>query len=545
MDLSGPVARWQAAARATFTRELITAGASGAPAVRRVVYLERELRKALNEADLFYDPLWMPIRRRAYRSALLLQTLPLPQSSLGLAEASAEILAGISTADPGRETESARVLATELQALHDGTADPLSQAVISVLEPIRCDLEEAAVLLADQRFGAEVAAHLASIFGAPVAVMSGRELASRDAPLDSLVVVGPARLHPRHLLTAPRTECTCFVQFDWIKDEPDPVVLGGRRAPGWPRAISEQLSPISCGVWPGSGEHDLTSLIPADYLSRSFDWGGLAAAARQQEPHHSRVAAVPLLLADSWVVWIPTAAERITVVDPYAPPSERVHERSLGEVGRGTFVAFRLEGGGDMVAELADREFLKGDAPRLRERQEAWKNLLRRKVTELGAEHVAMELKRLGATETANASNVERWSSPEGIKMQNRQDFEAVLKLVGAEGDAAAWWNDMRRILSAHLRAARRIRAMLDAKIRAGEGLHALVETGFAEIELDTTAGGTLGVFLVTGRGDTHEIPQTQLRAPIRLDVDNWVDEVPHGAHDPIDLRHEVDKESG
>ena len=128
------------------------------------------------------------------------------------------------------------------------------------------------------------------------------------------------------------------------------------------------------------------------------------------------------LLADGYRVFLQAEAGRsVTVIDPDAPPQERIISIQMEDVGVETFVLLRSGGGGDLVVAVADK-ILGGQARQLRTMQQDWKQRLNELIGDIGLNAVAARLAGHGATR-ANRQNIRNWASPRSLERRTSPTF--------------------------------------------------------------------------------------------------------------------------
>jgi hypothetical protein len=196
----------------------------------------------------------------------------------------------------------------------------------------------------------------------------------------------------------------------------------------------------------------------------------------------------------------------------------RCHNNSLEE---GMFLLLRTAGGGDLIVPLADR-LLGPNKDSHRAMQKHWKLLLHAKFALLGPGELLDQVSLSGGTMVSEAT-VRNWMRERNIRPEAKQNFEAVLKLVGLGAETEAYWQNAREILRAHRRAGIAIRKLLLKQIKKAD-LQKLATQGSMVFELGGIEGGaSMTAFRIENiLPQTHEVNYTQLGHAIEIGDDLW-----------------------
>ena len=319
-------------------------------------------------------------------------------------------------------------------------------------------------------------------------------------PLDDLVIIGPRHRFPPHVITAPRASTLHFIRYSYIRDAwrdehafTAPIVVPQRRATH--EAINR--SEIDSDWMP---EADAVETIQR-----------LASATDADE--WDTVDAQIALLADEHFVFLESGpgSSTMQIIDPDndRSPITRLEARELQP---GMFLLLRTDGSGDYVVAVAD-QLLGQRAGPLRHKQRYWKDLLRTEVRRRDLLTVAVRLLELGSV-CADEQNVRNWMSHRTIGTQAREDFDAVMNVVGLQPEAEDYWQSIREIRRAHQKAGNRIRRLLLERVRDTD-LEALEDTGIMEFHLGDAEGGTLTAFRIEKvLAETVQVPPHRIGHP-------------------------------
>lgn len=301
-------------------------------------------------------------------------------------------------------------------------------------------------------------------------------------PLDDLVIIGPRHRFPPHVITAPRANTLHFIRYSYIcdawRDEhafTAPIVVPQRRTTH--EAINRS-------------EIDSDWMPEADAVE-TIQWLASATDVDEWDMVDAQIA----LLADEHFVFLESGpgSSTMQIIDPDndRSPITRLEARELQS---GMFLLLRTDGGGDFIVPIAD-QLLGQRAEPLRRKQRYWKDLLRARVRRSDLFTVAVQLLDRGSTR-ADEQNVRNWMSYRSISTQDREDFDAILSLVGLESETDDYWQSMRQIRRAHQKAGNRIRNLLLEEVHNAD-FDALETTGRMEFHLENMDGGSLTAFRI------------------------------------------------
>jgi hypothetical protein len=446
----------------------------------------QDLERAVS--DLRADEYWSTglgyFRRRRY----FVQCTPLNVSDPAL-----ELLACVSRARDHFSTcaslypehaHSVDLVCDSLMDLLMSRIDPLSDAVVDASPAYKTD--RVGVVIPTFGFDRLVQKHLRQHIDTEVDAVTPRDLAMRR-PYDVLFVVGRPWWYVGKrwgwVYTAPRASVLVLVGYE-------EHVRG--RLPS-PRVFGESVTAVA------PVHDDLAVKVDLEEVNDELgvDWSFMSSEVARRTVGASvadLVDARLYLLAAGWAAFLAASEEsRVPTLEPDAAEEGRVVYVSAPEIGPGSIVLLRSEGGGDLIVAVADA-ILGPGAPPLRAMQEAWKSRLRAFVDESGVARAVSELKRHGSTR-ANRSNLANWCSPRSLRTDDEQDFLAIMRTIGLEGQAAKYWTAMGRLESAHRRAGHEIREQLEEQARTAD-LTALEEEGRADFSLPQ-GGGALTAFRV------------------------------------------------
>jgi len=306
---------------------------------------------------------------------------------------------------------------------------------------------------------------------------------------DAVVAFGAAQWYPEALFRAPPAPVIYIATYSWVPGgwSVGPLLCASSGAGGGSR-VRRDVSVAEVGAYEpteydgGSAldimpVHDFSLLLTRAPAERTTD-----------SSHEEEVQARLFVLADSKAVLLDEATSTM-VVDPFAETGAIVARISVRDVAPGMLLLLRTAGGGDYVADVANR-ILGHMAKQARDAQTLWKDRLRKEVQASDALQVALRLLDNGA-EKANEVNVRNWCSYRSIKTQDHRDFRAIMKTIGLESVADEYWRLMTLIDSAHRSAGHYIRRRLLKQVKA-VGPEALERDPVIEFELPDAAGGSM-----------------------------------------------------
>lgn len=381
--------------------------------------------------------------------------------------------------------------------------DPLSAAILDELGA--GDADRAAVVLPTFGFEQTVQRHLRTSGDTDkFDVLTPRNLAMKR-PYDLVFVVGAPSWYSRKgwawVYTAPRAAEVAMVGYAQQVQRPLPSA----------RAFTESKTAVAplfdSGPSYGDGD-DAQDEVGVDWTFATGEAARRAVGASAADLVDARL----YLLATGCAAFLAVSEEsRVPTLEPDAPEDSRLAYVPPPDVGPGTVVLLRSEGGGDLVVAVADA-ILGEAAPPLRAMQEKWKSRLRALIDDRGISQVVAELKENGSIR-AKRSNLVNWCSPRSLRTEDEQDFLAIMRVVGLESEAGKMWTAMGKLDRAHRRAGREIREQLEKQARKAD-LTALEEQGRADFSLPQ-GGGALTAFRVEEVSpDVVSVPYQHLGDP-------------------------------
>lgn len=476
--------------------------------VRSLALLGRRLGE--ERQDVYWQPILRNLRRVRYE--LTSVPLSLDHEALGLraaAEALEKRLRNVEALFPGMAA-AAHAVSQQLNDLADLSNDALADAIEAVLQ--NSDrTNQSSVLIRAPQFLGPVREHLRSR-GIRTRVLTAESLTG-DVVAEELIAIGPKYWFPSYVTAAPRSVVATFVHFRWIADpereeQAFPVTFPGSKS----FLVSEH---------PRSQQEEPTPLVDAEELLPVIDWHAISRGSAAGSHDADVTPAALFLLADGFAVYLDSQhGSRAYIVDPEADDDDRVRQEPVRQLGPGSFLLLRSEGGGDYIRPLAD-QILREKAVGVRALQKEWKDLLRARVSRDGTEAVAQHLRNLGSA-GATDLNVRYWSSYDTIATGNVTDFAAIMRLVGQQERTEGAWAAMQLIRAAHVRAGQHIRKLLSREVIAANAAE-LRERGVSHFELEALGKATLSVFRVEAKSpDPIVVSRSHLRHPFRVGRDLW-----------------------
>ncbi len=337
---------------------------------------------------------------------------------------------------------------------------------------------------------------------------------------ERLIVVGPSTWFPEFVLSAPRASEIHLVRYEWLRDQrrDEPAFAGSFEAPahtnGWrrlPQLDDEAARPP-----------DLPTIDPGEIAPR-VEWAktGVGAPNPSNDADDDDVDATLFILEDNSGVFLEDDDDALlTVIDLDKDQALTVQRIRRGEIERGTFILLRTEGGGDYILEVADR-LMGPQAIAIRACQNDWKRRMRVAVRDNGAEETCRALKERGALR-ANEANLRSWTNNRSIRPQSQDDFNAMMQLIGFDGEAQEIWDKMGEVRRAHQTAGQRVRRLLLERVRACD-TEELERMGRMDFELPGEDGGTLTAFrIVDIAPESTIVPSSRVGHPFELEAITW-----------------------
>jgi hypothetical protein len=318
---------------------------------------------------------------------------------------------------------------------------------------------------------------------------------------ERLILLGPARWYPDHVFSAPRAAEIHVVSYRWNQNRwrPRTWLIGAARESK--ATVEDDIAEDEASI-----DEDLPSI----------DWAEIERGAREilggddrqtghwdddQQMGHDEIEVRLIALHGGYAVFLEGhEGSSCMVIDLAEDERSRVKRIAIADIEPGMFVLLRTEGGGDYVVPVADR-ILGPRAEECRRAQREWKSRLKTAISVHGLSEVARRLGAMGAR-LADEGNVRHWLSGRAIATQEKDDFAAIMQLVGLEGDLDRYWTLMRTIRAAHLKAGMAIRRRLLERVRAAN-LRELRKEGRLDFVLPEAEGGKLSAFKVEGRAPT------------------------------------------
>jgi len=148
------------------------------------------------------------------------------------------------------------------------------------------------------------------------------------------------------------------------------------------------------------------------------------------------------------------------------------------ELGPGDIVLFQEQGGGSLVAEIAN-ELMGGQTSEFRRSQAAWKDALISMVRAKGTYGISAMLKSKGAS-IRTVATVRNWCLPENIGPGSWKNFDLLLQLLDLDSQREMIFMATRAIRTAHRSAGFKLAGML-LDMMGGKSLDQLAKEGRQE----------------------------------------------------------------
>ena len=462
------------------------------------------LKKVLDSAGeaLSHDylaSLLRPVRSYAYRLAQM--PIPLNHPELFPAEGLEQLRLNQRKLEQSYPslTPHIKALLEHLELLSIADDAPLLEKILQL------DDQPQAILIQDTRSAAGLSRHLESMQVTEVDVVTSKRLKVLTS-YSSLAVAGPVSRYPEHVLLSPRAPRIDIVRYDWTYD----VVEQRHPFTHSTRSHKLKIETVRPAQKPGQMSGVTPEDLPLINLEDLRPSVNVTMLARREQVgnNHDLVSAKLIVLEDDQGVFLEEDST-VFLVNPELPAAKRVSRCEVTRLSAGDFVVLRTEGGGDYVAEVADR-ILRDNAKTFRERQLVWKTELKKTVAIKGMDAVKAALVRAGVL-SASRTNIRNWSSTKNLGMQSLKDFEVVLDFLGLGKDTALYIEALRALRKAHRSAGHQIRQQLIDRITSLDP-EMLEQQGHLDIELEDAEGGRLSIYRVINLPEgAADIPEGRL----------------------------------
>lgn len=369
------------------------------------------------------------------------------------------------------------------------------------------DIGNTLVLVCEPRFNADAEKSLqsAGIRGVDVACPS---YLKSDVSYENMFIVGPTRWFPSFVFSSPRAIKIRLLKFAWIHDNWKHQTIFTNPLKQRP----SKLMQTTIAETPDISEVDADSLLPPAFNFKFAQTQAVAAGSGHNDVDY--IQARLFLLEDDWVVPLSAEDDASVLVINLADTNLPVTKMKVAEIEPGIFILIRTTGGGDFIIPVAD-QIMGALSYEARKCQREWKSLLRDKIVENGYDWAIKQLKNYGSPR-ANYTNIRNWMFDRSIKTEFRNDFHAIMNLIGLENESESIWNMMSMIDHAHRQAGRRIRRMLIDKVKNSD-LRVLKKSGKIDFELEQESNISITAFQVREISpDIIKLPNWQIGNPIK-----------------------------
>jgi hypothetical protein len=459
------------------------------------------------------DSYWLRVLARLRRLRWELATVPLPfgHPAFEMAQSAAflsEQLRDCERVFPAHAAAAREAIARLLE-IASGDRDPLGAATRALV----WRGADRALVLRDARHATAVSESVGRSIHAHV--LPAAQLPSARV-FGEAAVIGPTCWFPTHVFTAPRARLIHIIHFNWLSDPPlDARIFSGSE-------LGAAAGRYSLPAHSGLSGHGL-SVSSVDFLPVT-DWAAIASgtggSTDRRDDRPDTVDAYLFLLASEQAVYLEAEeGSRAYVVE--LGTSKDLHMVATRSIQPGTYVVSRVGGEGDYIPAIAD-SLLGSQAAQLRAVQRRWKERLGDLVRTNGVQGVLSRLEAAGSPR-ASRGNLRRWASASSIRTEDYTDFAALMRVIGLGVEATELWRQMDLIDQAHLRAGRRVRALLVREILDGD-TRELEEHGWQDYDVPEIQGeGSLRVARVEARApETVQIAARQTRQLLPVERDLW-----------------------
>lgn len=366
---------------------------------------------------------------------------------------------------------------------------------------------EVAILIAKTKYLSDVKEYFSGRYP-EVRVLTQYSL-RKTRPFERLFLLGSPSWYPDHVFTAPRCSQIHVICYDWHYQSKKPRPLFELSPqPEAPASSGKQswATPTWTGGW-------------REAVSRFAQTDG-------EERYEDVSAKLFLLEGENAVLLEDAETAKVYVVDPDGSELEAeettVDRVRVYDIDPGMFVLLRVGGGGDYIVEVAD-ELMGAESTRRREKQIEWKGRLRNLIWRDGMDSVVNALLEAGCSK-ANYTNVRNWAGQRNIRTNSKDDFAAIMSVLGLDDRTDEYWDNARQIRRAHNRAGNEIKRRLLERV-ADADVSSLDESGYMEFELpiEGRETGKLAAFRILSiSSETFEVAYNKTGQLFPLVNDQW-----------------------
>ena len=346
-----------------------------------------------------------------------------------------------------------------------------------------------------------------------ILVMTARDL-ERDQPdLEQAYLVGPPRIFPASLITAPVIDAVSYVLPAWFGDRSIPCSAISQYAEG---AICIRAREYTVGDTSEPGS--ITSVEVEDedtYLPQPV-WG--AQNSDDREPTSDEVCARKVLLSGGLAILLDDG-ERIRSLDPRQPTGERVTYTDVAAVRIGTYLLLR-EGVTEQAAlHQAALDKLGSLATEVKTTQEKWKECLAQRLEQRGYRQVVEELRAAGVKA---ADRAQAWTAPNLIRPHSDHDFKSLLKWLGIQIQPT--FENASCLRKKHYQASADITRQLEVAVSAAD-LTELESNGNLSLDVETEGfRGILATRVIAISPQSRIVPRRNARVLFEDRSGEWLE---------------------
>jgi hypothetical protein len=283
----------------------------------------------------------------------------------------------------------------------------------------------------------------------PPTVRLSRDLGSLD-PMPSAAAAGVLRSHPRLLVDAPRFSTLHVVAHAWCHDL-DLAEIGtasmlpdarGQLVALAVRGAATAPTPAEVHVAdPEVHQVDLEELMQRAPELSAREGGDSAVLNRKVVARAFRLAGGALIFFHAeHPARILEFGRFPSTTRPGDVDTVAVESVEAASLEPGMFLIERGRSGDVAMQDTIDHLLGSEQQSELKRRQDDWKSRLRGKIERHGLDHVARELQRLGCECADHRQNIRSWAGPDRILPQDRQCFDAIMRLIGLGNRASEYW---------------------------------------------------------------------------------------------------------
>lgn len=486
------------------------------------------------------DDVWRPFLRYCRSFRFFLVATPLPASQIIAQMRGWRKIEGVSLEQLKLHLDDrARTLYSEvLQAfdeLQNECENRLCEHAVAELNATGAEGRRVAVLSPDARLSEEIQNHLAKQLNHDILMcMRPVELKHRMI-FDELLVFGPAARRfsdgSEFVYAAPRaTSLRLYTPVCFPTSVPSPYQLEGSPHQSRDDGGTSALGSFAAATVKRPGHALTCTRSPEEALDQewmnslpqlSVPEGVFSDNETEENWDNEPVSAKQVLLGADHAVFLDPDGSVYRIIQERNEGGDTwicsgVEHTDVRDLGAGDVLLFQAEGGGSMVAEIAD-QLLGENAERYREAQGLWKSKLRTHLVDHSDTYGVLDLLRNEGSSIRTAATVRNWCGSWNIGPGSWMDFQRLLDVIGLRGDRDSIFQATNAIRAAHRKAGFQLATRL-LKMMKGQSLGELMRCGVQRFHgADGMTNCKVAYEVVAVLPDQCEVPPNRLNQPFHI----------------------------